>query len=460
MIDLPRDFTDFIQRKLGSAFPDFIGSLESPAPTSIRINPAKRPVLNSDQKVPWSDFGLYLAKRPVFTLDPLFHAGAYYVQEASSMFLEQIIKQSVALEKSLNVLDLSAAPGGKSTHLLSLINNKSLLVSNEVIRSRASILAENIQKWGHTNSIVTNNDPEHFQSLTGFFDVIVVDAPCSGEGLFRKDPEAVKEWSQQNVSLCSARQKRIVSDVWPALKENGILIYCTCTYNELENEENLNWFSQQNDVEFLSIKKDSKWGVEEVRKEKVIGYQFFPHRVKGEGFFISVMKKLATEESRKTKIKNPFAAPSKKITEELKTWITDPEDQFFAQHNDRVFFLPKSKVSEAETLLQHLKIVNIGTGAATVKHEKLIPEHSLALSAKLDQQHFTNIPLSYDDAIRYLRKDPLTLTGFKKGFAIVTYENVPLGWVNVLDNRINNLHPSEWRIRMASPKNEEATSED
>src|SRR5690349_11072308 len=165
MIELPRDFKNFIQRKLGSAFPEFIGSLETTAPTSIRINPAKRPILNSDQKVPWSDFGLYLAKRPVFTLDPLFHAGAYYVQEASSMFLEQVIKQNVALEKSLNVLDLSAAPGGKSTHLLSLINSNSLLVSNEVIRSRASILSENIQKWGHPNCIVTNNDPEHFQSL-------------------------------------------------------------------------------------------------------------------------------------------------------------------------------------------------------------------------------------------------------------------------------------------------------
>lgn len=460
MIELPKDFRDFIQRKLGSAFPEFIGSLETTAPTSIRINPAKRPILNTDQQVPWSDFGLYLAKRPVFTLDPLFHAGAYYVQEASSMFLEQVIKQSVALEKSLNVLDLSAAPGGKSTHLLSLINSNSLLVSNEVIRSRASILAENIQKWGNPNSVVTNNDPEHFQSLTGFFDVIVVDAPCSGEGLFRKDPEAMKEWSLQNVSLCSARQKRIVSDVWPALKENGILIYCTCTYNESENEENLEWFSQQNDIEFLSVKRENSWGVEEVRKNKVIGYQFFPHRVKGEGFFISAMRKLQPEESRKAKIKNAFAVRTKKIAEELKSWIRNAEDEFFAQHNDRIFFLPKSKVAEAETLLQHLKIVNIGTGAATAKHEKLIPEHSLALSTKLNQQHFTEIPLSYDDAIKYLRKDPLTVEGFKKGFAIVTYENVPLGWVNVLDNRINNLYPSEWRIRMASPKNEEATSED
>ena len=194
-------------------------------------------------------------ERPSFTLDPSFHGGKYYVQEASSMFLEQAFCATYQFSRiALNVLDLCAAPGGKSTHLLSLMNKNSLLVSNEVIQSRAAILSENIQKWGHGNVIVTNNDPKDFQRLPGFFDVIVVDAPCSGEGLFRKDPNALKEWSEDVVALCSRRQRRILNDVWPTLKTGGLLIYSTCTYNADENEENLKWLKEEYHVESIPLK--------------------------------------------------------------------------------------------------------------------------------------------------------------------------------------------------------------
>ncbi|HEX8060200.1 MAG TPA: RsmB/NOP family class I SAM-dependent RNA methyltransferase, partial [Cyclobacteriaceae bacterium] len=270
-------------------FIEFKKALSEEPVSSIRINRLKKPNL-AGEHVSWCSTGIYLPERPVFTLDPNFHAGAYYVQEASSMFLEQAVKSSVDLSKPLRVLDLCAAPGGKSTHLLQLISNESLLVSNEVIRSRAMILSENIQKWGKSNVIVTNNDPKDFTELNGYFDLIVVDAPCSGEGLFRKDEDAMQEWSDENVNLCSLRQRRILADVWPALKENGVLIYCTCTYNEAENENNLKWLSEQKDIELIDLPHFP--GV-----EKTTGYRFMPHKVKGEGFFIAAVRKKSQERS-------------------------------------------------------------------------------------------------------------------------------------------------------------------
>lgn len=191
--------------------------------TSIRINPKKFSIENLkfkiENKIPWTQYGIYLLQRPSFTFDPLFHAGCYYVQEASSMFLEQALKQAVDLSKPVKVLDLCAAPGGKSTHIQSLIPKDSLLVSNEVIQSRVPVLKDNIIKWGTENVVVTRNDPKDFSRLENYFDVILIDAPCSGSGLFRREPEAIEEWSLNNVKLCSLRQQRIVADVFPALKK-------------------------------------------------------------------------------------------------------------------------------------------------------------------------------------------------------------------------------------------------
>src|SRR5258706_10320635 len=260
-----------MQRQLPHHWKEFLSVHERLPSTSIRINPLKsRP--RELEKVPWTDFGYYLDQRPSFTFDPLFHGGAYYVQEASSMFLEQALKQTHDLSQPICVLDLCAAPGGKSTHLLSLLNEGSLLVSNETIRSRATILTENIQKWGSNNVVVTNNDPADFHKLEGFFDVIVVDAPCSGEGLFRKDPNAINVWSEENIELCALRQQRILNHIWSSLKKNGVLIYCTCTYNEKENEGNLNWLLKEKKVESIKLKVKSDWGVEEVKIKDIFGY--------------------------------------------------------------------------------------------------------------------------------------------------------------------------------------------
>lgn len=448
--NLPAPFVQKMQHQLKDAFPDFIKSLQDQPPVSIRLNPEKEFHIANTTPVPWTTHGRYLPERPVFTLDPAFHGGAYYVQEASSMFLEQAIKQCVDLSQSLYVLDLCAAPGGKSTHLASIINHESLLVSNEVIRSRASILSENIQKWGSNNVVVTNNDPEDFKRLPGFFDVVVIDAPCSGEGLFRKDANAMHEWSEDNVILCSKRQRRIVSDVWSSLKENGILVYSTCTYNPEENEENLQWLKQERDVEFLKLTVDNAWGAVEVDQDGIIGYHFYPHKVKGEGFFMSVIRKKESEETLRVKnARSNFQSPSKKILEQLQHWVADAGNIVFIQREDLVQFFPSTLSQAIDLLAKNLRLVSAGTFAATVKHDKLIPEHALALSVKLNSEHFPVLDLNVDDALRYLRKETLSITPDQTGFTLMLYQNIPIGWGNVLPNRINNLYPAEWRIRMA-----------
>jgi 16S rRNA C967 or C1407 C5-methylase (RsmB/RsmF family)/NOL1/NOP2/fmu family ribosome biogenesis protein len=447
---LPVEFEQRMQSQLAGSFLDFSKSLKDAPPVSIRLNPNKHSSFDLPEKIPWSEYGRYLKERPVFTLDPLLHAGSYYVQEASSMFLEQAFNQSVDLNKPINVLDLCAAPGGKSTHLLSLMNSQSLLISNEVIKSRASILSENIQKWGYSNAVVTNNDPEHFQRLPGFFDVIVVDAPCSGEGLFRKDPTAMNEWSAANVDLCSKRQRRILSDVWPTLKQGGILIYSTCTYNELENEENLAWLKKEHEVESVKLQLDDQWGIENSNANGIDGYRFYPHQIKGEGFFISVIRKLEVEIEARIKSRSAFTPPSTKILSQLNDWVLRPEEKSFIKRNDQFQFFPKNKLHEIEFLAKNLYLLSAGTMIATAKHDKLIPEHPLALSIELKKFNLNSIDLELSDALRYLRKENLAIQDTKKGFSLMSYQDTPLGWANVLDTRINNLYPSDWRIRMTT----------
>lgn len=443
----PQAFIKREQAALGNQWDEFVKAHLQLSPISIRLNPRK----TNDHRptpIPWTSYGLYLDERPSFTLDPTFHAGKYYVQEASSMFLEQAFRQTTDSTASLNVLDLCAAPGGKSTHLLSIMNSESLLVSNEVIQSRAGILSENIQKWGHCNVVVTNNDPKDFKRLEGFFDVMVVDAPCSGEGLFRKDPHAAREWSEDAVDLCSKRQRRILSDVWPALKEGGVLIYSTCTYNTLENEENLKWLQHEYNIESISLEIDNDWGVQAVAENGITGYRFFPHRVKGEGFFLAAIRKLDRQSESRLSSKISFTPPSKKIKDQLDEWILNTSEKTFISRNDRFQFFPEAKTPALELIVKNMRVVYAGTLAATAKHDKLIPEHPLALSVHLNRDRFNVISVQQASALQYLRKDTLTFSSDKKGFALIEFEGIPLGWVNVLDNRLNNLYPQEWRIRM------------
>jgi 16S rRNA C967 or C1407 C5-methylase (RsmB/RsmF family)/NOL1/NOP2/fmu family ribosome biogenesis protein len=436
-----------MEAQLGSAgYQALINEFEKSAPVSIRVNPFKPTTSFEEESVPWCSSGFYLNERPSFTLDPTFHAGAYYVQEASSMFLEQAVLHAIDIRKPIKALDLCAAPGGKSTHLLSLLNKDSLLVSNEVIRSRANILAENILKWGNPNVIVTQNDPQDFSELAGYFDLIVIDAPCSGEGMFRKEPQAIQEWSPANVQLCSQRQRRIVSDVVPALKKDGILIYSTCTYNEKENEENLKWLSHEHDLEFLTIPLKPEWAVQEIHSEKAIGYRFYPHQVKGEGFFISVMRKLRVENG--THFRSGEKSKPIKGLEVLHSWLNNPPELSYQQQSDNIQLFPLHLVNDWQGLSKQLRIVQSGICAGSIKHQKFIPDHGLALSQIINKENIPTYSLTKEEALQYLRKENVSKPELPLGYTLITFSGLGLGWANCLDSRMNNMYPTSWRIRL------------
>lgn len=416
--------------------------------TSIRFNPLKisGPLIVAGMKpVPWTKLGYYLESRPSFTFDPLFHAGCYYVQEASSMFLEQALKQTVDLSQKLKVLDLSAAPGGKSTHIQSMITKNSLLVSNEVIRSRANILKDNIIKWGCENVVVTNNDPKDFSKLENYFNVIVVDAPCSGSGLFRREPEAINEWSENNVALCSQRQQRILADVMPALKKDGVLIYSTCSYSKEEDEEIVEWLRKELPVASCQLSVPSDWGITEIEGSAFYSYRFWPDKIKGEGFFMACFKKTGGEEEEiEVKVKNKVEMVSIKEIEIMNKWIKTGEHTLIKNENT-VYAWPKSLTSDMNFILSNLKVIYSGVRVGELMRDKLVPDHALAMSL-LSSDSIGSIELNREQAIQYLQRKDIKIETTNKGWQLVKYEGHSLGWINVLPNRINNYYPKELRI--------------
>jgi len=412
------------------------------------MNQAKAVDIQLNDTVAWCNSGYYLPERLSFTFDPLFHAGAYYVQEASSMFLEQAIKTYI--KEPVTCLDLCAAPGGKSTHLLSVLPTDSLLVSNEVIRSRSNILLENITKWGNPNTIVTNNDPRDIGKLTHLFDLIVTDVPCSGEGMFRKDKDSIGEWSVANVNLCAERQRRIISDIWKALKPGGLLIYSTCTYNTEENEDNIHFIINELGAEAMSVPIQKDWKITGALKYDYPVYRFFPHKTKGEGLFMAVLRK--TEQGadvlnnrRKFKKDNrkPPAVPS-----EINNWLLQSGKYQVEMNNSMVNAFPAEHLDTYRLLKDQLRVISAGINVGEIKGKDIIPDQSLAMNAALDKQAFTNTELSWEEAVKYLKKETLNLPEtISKGYVLVSYKGLPLGFLKQLGNRANNLYPQEWRIR-------------
>ncbi len=450
---LPHEFIESIRPLLGQEWNSFEEVLSEETPVSIRANPGKAHSINqSNVQVPWCEAGYYLDKRPSFTFDPLFHAGAYYVQEASSMFVEQVFKQYIG-DEEVKVLDLCAAPGGKSTHIASLISEESLLVANEVIKSRANILSENITKAGYSNVIVTNNDPVQMGELASFFDVILVDAPCSGEGMFRKDPGALTEWSPANVQLCAERQRRILADVWDALKPGGLLIYSTCTYNRTENEDNIIWIRDNLGAEVLPLEVQPQWGISPSYDEGIDAYHFFPHKTKGEGFFLSVMRKkedpIIYESINRPKGKKENKKKEPVLSNEYKKYIRNPENFIFFDKNDLWFAFPKHHYDDFQRIISELRLVSAGIYVGEVKGKDFIPQHSLAMSVELNKDSFVLHDINKETAIAYLRKEALSFPDLPKGYILLIYEEQPLGFIKNIGNRANNLYPNEWRIRSA-----------
>jgi len=447
---LPQPFIEQTRALLCEEYTNLESALQEESPVSIRVNKTKSFLHNETMNVPWCSSGYYLGERLTFTFDPLFHAGCYYVQEASSMFVEQIIKKYVT--EPVVALDLCAAPGGKSTHLRSLLPEGSFLVANEVIRNRSQILAENLIKWGHPDIAVTNNDPSDFSDLGTLFDLILTDVPCSGEGMFRKDPGAIEEWSPENVTICYQRQRRIIADIWPALKPGGILIYSTCTYNLMEDEENIEWIKKELGAESLFVDVPQEWGITgNLAGTDTPVYRFLPHKTKGEGFFLAALRKLEDDEIQPTRNKSSKKNKKEKpleIPQQAKLWIQHPEDFNFERRGDFIVACRKSNAELITLLYQQLRVVHSGIIIGEVKGKDLIPHQSLAMSNELNTNEFSSCELTYEQAISYLRKEAIVLDAtVPKGYLLLQYKNVPLGFVKNIGNRANNLYPQEWRIR-------------
>ncbi|MEH0157944.1 hypothetical protein V6R21_27990 [Limibacter armeniacum] len=460
-IKLPKKFTERMKEQLGeAAFGEFEKAFDNPIPVSLRLNPAKPTnKFDNEQPVPWCDLGKYLPKRPLFAKDPLIFAGAYYVQEASSMFLWHALKQHAPLTQDLRALDLCAAPGGKSTLISTMLTEGSLLVTNELMPNRLPALTENIVRWGRANTFVSHNDSASFKPLKEFFDVIAVDAPCSGEGMFRKDYKAVDMWSTGLVHSCSNTQKEILDDIMGCVKPGGLLLYSTCTFAEAENEESMRHIAATGDFEPLKIEVPEAWGITELETEShegtCYGYRFIFHKTKGEGLFLSAFRKKG-EPARNTKIKVPKKKAqqtnmlSKKEAEQVGKWLKNPEEFDFAvKGTEHIFAIPKHATKDFKNLNTILKLTNPGVymGKINAKSGKLIPTHDLAVNTIISDK-VPSFELDYEQAISYLRKQDFPLdTGSVKDWTIVKYEGVALGFIKVLPNRINNYYPMDLRLR-------------
>jgi len=440
-----------------------------PSPTSLRLNPAKlspeeeKILRSTGSPVPWCPEGIYLSQRPQFTTDPLWHAGTYYVQEASSMFLAHVLRCHAG-DSPVQCLDLCAAPGGKTTTALSALPAGSKMVCNEIDRKRARILAENIQKWGSPDVIVTSNTPADFGRLRHTFDVILTDVPCSGEGMFRKDPKAIEDWSPAKVRNCAALQHEILAAVWPALKPGGLLVYSTCTFNIQENEEMFSYICDTLGAEALTVPTEKEWHIHPPLAGTIPCYRFMPHFTQGEGLFMAVCRKHNDENCcparpmTDKKIKKsgrtssrPFPTPdSKKAAAIAAAWLKKSGDYRFETAEEGTLRAIPTHMADLHRLLSShsFYLLQSGIEVAAIKGKDLIPAQGLALSTDFSPHAFDSIEISLEEALSYLRREsPVLPPETPKGYVLLCYRGHPLGFVKNIGTRCNNLYPQEWRIR-------------
>ena len=461
-MELPKEFIEYTSSLFGEEkWKNYLASFDGSVPVSVRLNPFKAPQSpeGASVPVPWCRNAFYLAERPNFTLDPLLHAGVYYVQEAGSMFLDEVLRQLKDNSQSTDVttplplwegqgggscLDLCAAPGGKSTLLRAALPDDCVLYSNEPDRRRANILMENIQKQGHPNVIVTNNYAIDYQRTGMTFDLIVCDVPCSGEGMFRKDHDAIGEWSLQNVMKCASLQRGIIEDIWPCLNEGGVMVYSTCTFNLHEDEENVKWICETLGAEIIPIEIKDEWNITgSLLKgwDKPV-YRFIPGTTKGEGLFMAVMRK---KEAR------PLPPPSpveREPESERKSTIKGKTEGFNESARGRIGSLSTGEGGGRGRKSSLLRVLSDGHPVGTQKGKNIIPAHAEALLINLPKDKYPFAELSKEDALKYLHHEAIVLDAdVPKGFVVVTYQGHPLGFVKNIGNRANNLYPQEWKIR-------------
>lgn len=450
---LPEDFTTYTRTLFGDElWQRFARGMEEEPPVSVRLNPYKfdatRMALPAAVKgrVEWCERGRYLDGRPVFTLDPLLHAGAYYVQEAASMYITKVIASYAPADRPLLVLDLCAAPGGKSTALRSVLPEGSLLMANEPVRQRANILTENILKFGHPDVVVTNCHAADYRRSGLLFDVVLADVPCSGEGMFRKDEGAIREWSAAGVAKCAALQREIISDIMPCLRDGGLLVYSTCTFNRHEDEDN---------VEFIC----REWQTEKLEER-----HFIPGVTPTEGLYMAALRlpaesgqpdstlsaAMATRQRRdKKQAKGGRQTPAAAGAKVMSGWIDGAGDFDITMLGQHSVAVRRQWRGIFDTAVQKLRVMHAGISLGEQKGKDTVPSEGLALSTRFNRGAFPEAELSREQALAYLRREPIELpAGMPRGFVAVTYLGLPLGFVKNIGNRNNNLFPQEWRIRM------------
>lgn len=398
-------------------------------------------------RVQWCRNGWYLNERKAFTFDPAMHQGLYYVQDASSMIYGNIIDQ-LSGGVPICYLDACAAPGGKTTEAIDVLARGSIIVANEYVYARAEVLKENLIKWGSPDIVVSRGDTARFRKLPDVFDIIVADVPCSGEGMFRKDADAVAQWSPQLVEECAERQKQIVDNLWKALKPGGYMIYSTCTFNRRENEDVVDYIVETYGAERVKIHVPKGCGI--IERESCL--RFLPGRVDGEGLFVAVVRKMGLFD-KKTSKEQKDKSRNNPIIDYCKGWI-DSDDYEVCKVGDTIKALPRKWNGVIKLLERELDIIYGGLELAVIKGKDIIPSHSLAMSTLMKKNVFPIVEVDYEQAITYLRREALFLDSGLRGYVLLQYKGMPLGFVKNVGNRANNLYPQNWRILSSHLPNE------
>jgi 16S rRNA C967 or C1407 C5-methylase (RsmB/RsmF family)/NOL1/NOP2/fmu family ribosome biogenesis protein len=453
-LPLPPEFIRSLAELPGCDPTALVRALDGPSPVSIRFNPFKVSEKPRGDGVPWCRYGFYLDERPAFTLDPALHGGAYYVQEAGSMFVEHLMRGAFPEGcDGLRILDLCASPGGKTTLLSTLAGLDGAVVANETVRGRIAALVDNVTRWGLGNVAVTHSDPAALGAFRDIFDAVLVDAPCSGEGMFRKDPAARAQWSAANVELCAARQRRILADVWPALRPDGVLIYSTCTFDRAENEDNVRWMIDEFGAEGVAMPVERGWGVVESRVGEAAAFRFYPDKTRSEGFFAAVVRKPGGKVREKMPAPRAItiAAASKTETAALSKWVEQPEQMSFSRVGDEFYGYFAAQAPFMRQLAERLAVVHSGVPMGQLFHGELRPAHALALFTGLDDENFNVAELSEEAAVAYLRKADADPELFAEGLDLVRANTLPIGWAKRIGGRVNNMYPKGLRIIKSYP---------
>ncbi len=451
MRPIPEKFIERINVDLGEEQAAALcQALDGESPTSIRFNPYKIGKKPQGCGVPWNKYGMYLDQRPQFTFDTDFHAGVYYVQEAGSQFVGHLL-EGMNMEGK-RVLDMCASPGGKTTLYSSLVGLDGLVLANEIDKRRANILADNVRRWGLGNVVVSSNPPKHIANFKCWFDVVAVDAPCSGEGMFRKSDEAREEWNESNVKMCATRQGEILREAWQSLRAGGVLIYSTCTFNKLENEgvlEEFSAFAEDEVAAYDDVAVEDSWGVEKGSVGAFQTFRFYPHRSCSEGFFVAIARKaFDTNGSQRTpKCRKPIFENVDRIgMNELPRWIKQPELMHFAMVGDMCYGYYLEQFDAVKNLAEYLTVIYSGVSVGQVFKGKLKPDAALATFCGVNEEALPCVELSEADAIKYLSKQDVDVSLFSEGLNLVKCGGSRLGFIKRIGNRANNMYPNSLRI--------------